>query len=59
MVDLGFIARVKNYALKNGLNPADYDERILARRERDALNMGKTRAEFMTEIFREVKKGIN
>ncbi|MBQ6773064.1 MAG: hypothetical protein IJP48_03275 [Synergistaceae bacterium] len=37
MVDLGFIARVKNYALKNGLNPADYDERTLARRERDAL----------------------
>ena len=56
MLSLNFIARVKNYAINSGLNPADYSYERLTLRMYNALRLRKTHAEFMTEIFREVKK---
>ena len=56
MLSLRFVSHVKNYALNSGLNPADYSYERLTLRMFKALRLRKTHAEFMTEIFREVKK---
>lgn len=55
MASTDLIAHVKFLANKNGLNPDDYTELKILRREREALREGKTRAEFAQELLNEVQ----
>ena len=55
MASTDLIAKVQFLARKNGLNPDDYTEMKILRREREALREGKTRAEFAQELLHEVQ----
>ena len=55
MASTDLIAKVQFLARKNGLNPDDYTELKILRREREALREGKTRAEFAQELLNEVQ----
>ena len=55
MASTDLIAKVKFLVRKNGLNPDDYTDIKILRRERDALREGKTHAEFAQELLNEVQ----
>ena len=55
MASTDLIAKVQFLARKNGLNPDDYTELKILRREREVLREGKTRAEFAQELLSEVQ----
>ena len=54
MASTDLIAKVKFFVRKNGLNPENYTDMKILRREREALRDVKTYAEFAQELLSEV-----
>lgn len=55
MLDINFVAKIRKLAIENGLDPHNYTVRKILNRGAKAISSGKTQAEFMTELLREVK----